>query len=64
MDVRLDQTGASEAPAGVINLPDARQPGRDRDDLAAGNTDIDEFWPVRQADIAYDQVHAIRRRSA
>ena len=35
--------------------------GRDSDDLATGDTDIDglRVWPSRQTDIANNQVHAI-----
>ena len=33
----------------------------DRDDLAAGNTDVNGLcrWPIRQTDIPYDQIHAV-----
>jgi len=61
MDVRLDQTGAAEAPACIIGFRSTCQSSFDSDNLAVGNTDIDGLcrWPIRQSDIPYDQIHAI-----
>ena len=56
MDVRLDQTGASEAATSVVGLCGIRQSVLDRDDLAAHDTNIERLVgrPIGEPSIAYD----------
>ena len=60
MDVRLDQPGTGEAPAGGIGFGFAGKALLDRDDLAASHADVDR--PCRriigEPGILHDQIHS------
>ncbi len=58
MDVRLDQTATGEASAGIIDLARFCQTALDRDDLAAGNTDIQRLLgrPIGEKGVTNDEV--------
>ena len=53
MNVRLDQTGAGEASAGVVGFARTANPRRNRDDLAIGDTYVDRLLgrPIGEAGI-------------
>ena len=61
MDVRLDQAGTGKAPSRVVGFGCTRQPAINRDDLAAGNADIQRLRKraVGEAGITNEQVHTI-----
>jgi hypothetical protein len=60
MDVRLDQPATDEAPTGIIGLARFRQTALDRNDFAAGNTDIQRrlCGPIGKVGVTNDQIHA------
>jgi len=61
MDVRLDQTGTDEPPARIVGFGGVGQSAFDRDDLAAGNAEVQGLSdrPIGEAGITNDQVHVI-----
>ena len=61
MDMRIDKAGSSEASSRVVGFGCTRQPALNRDDVAAGNADIQRLRKraVGEAGITNNQIHAI-----